>query len=147
MNLFVFWATSILWDLITNLITMILIIVLLIIGKHEHWKSFDELATVFLILLVYNIAMMPIICLWSLVFRKPSLGTCQILILTLKYLVFSIGIFLFLYLFLLLGLNVVTFANILICKYKSTAFRHIKPTNNFIDYSVFYILRFRLSDG
>lgn len=73
-NLPIFWATSILWDVLTNCITISIIIIMLILGQHEHWKSFSELGIVFLILLFYNIAMMPVICVLSLIFTKPTMG-------------------------------------------------------------------------
>lgn len=73
-NLPIFWAASIVWDLLTNCITSAIIIFLLILGQHDQWKSISELSIVFLILLMYNFAMMPVICLLSLLFSKPSLG-------------------------------------------------------------------------
>lgn len=70
----IFWGASILWDLFTNLITICIIIIMLILGQHDQWKSFGELSIVFLILLLYNFAMMPVICILSLIFSKPSTG-------------------------------------------------------------------------
>ncbi|XP_031625623.1 ATP-binding cassette sub-family A member 3-like [Contarinia nasturtii] len=70
----IFWGASILWDLLTNTITICIIIIMLILGQHEHWKSPSELAIVFLILFVYKFAMIPIICLASLIFTKPTTG-------------------------------------------------------------------------
>lgn len=73
-NLPIFWAASIIWDLLTNCITIFIIVFLLLLGQHDQWKSISELSLVFLILLLYNFAMMPVICLLSLLFSKPSLG-------------------------------------------------------------------------
>lgn len=70
----VFWGASILWDLFTISITISIIIVMLAIGQHEHWRTPGELSIVFLILFMYNFAMNPIICLLSLVFSKPTTG-------------------------------------------------------------------------
>lgn len=70
----IFWGASIMWDLLTNCITIFIIIIMLILGQHDYWKSPMELAIVFLILFLYNFAMMPVICILSLIFTKPSIG-------------------------------------------------------------------------
>lgn len=70
----IFWAASIIWDLLTNCVTIIIILFILVLGQHDQWKSISELSLVFLILLMYNFAMMPVICLLSLLFTKPSFG-------------------------------------------------------------------------
>lgn len=68
----ILWAVSILWDLLTNCITIILIIILVALSDHDDWKQ--ELGTIFLLMFFYNFAMVPWICLLSLIFSKPSLG-------------------------------------------------------------------------
>lgn len=70
----VFWTVSILWDWITSAIIVALIILTLAFGQQKQIHSFDELAAVALILLIYNFAMIPVVCIWSLIFTKPSLG-------------------------------------------------------------------------
>lgn len=45
-----------------------------IAGQHDQWNSPKELSIVFLILFLYNLSMMPIICILSLIFSKPSTG-------------------------------------------------------------------------
>lgn len=73
-NVFVFWAASIAWDLLTNTITVLIIIFMLILGQRDQWNSPKDLAIVFLILELYNFAMMPLICIFSLIFTKPTTG-------------------------------------------------------------------------
>lgn len=74
-NVPIFWAASILWDLFTNSITILVIIIMLAIGQHDGWKSPGDLSVVFLLLFLYNFAMMPVICIFSLMFSKPTTGT------------------------------------------------------------------------
>lgn len=71
-NVLILWAMSILWDLLTNCITIILIIILVASKNDDDWKH--QLGTIFLLMFVYNLAMIPLICLLSLIFSKPSLG-------------------------------------------------------------------------
>lgn len=73
-NLPIFWGTSILWDILTNCITILIIIFMLAIGLQDQWKSADELFSVFVILVFYNFAILPIICILSLFFTKPIFG-------------------------------------------------------------------------
>lgn len=70
----IFWGASIIWDLFTNSITIFIVIIMLAFGQNEHWCKPGELAIVFLILFLYNFAMMPVICLLSLIFSKPTTG-------------------------------------------------------------------------
>lgn len=86
-NLSVFWISSILWDILTSMITIALIIIMLALSQRNYWSNASTLAIVFLILVLFNYAMIPIICLASLIFSKPTTGV-----------------------------NVLTFASIIICK-------------------------------
>lgn len=70
-NLPIFWGASILWDILTNCITILIIIFMLAIGVQDQWKSAEELFSVLVILVLYNFAMMPIIGILSLFFTKP----------------------------------------------------------------------------
>lgn len=93
-NLFIFWGVSIIWDLLTSSITTAMIIVLLILGQNENWRTFDELATVWSVLTAFYFCMIPIFCISSMVFTKPATGV-----------------------------NVVSVMNIAICKYDHFTFR------------------------
>lgn len=95
--MFVFWGASILWDLLMSIITICVILIMLIIGQHPYWRSPSELAIVFLILFMYKFAMIPIICLLSLVFSKPTTG-----------------------------MNVISFANIILSKFKELSIDLLK---------------------
>lgn len=79
-NLFIFWGASILWDILANIITIIIIIVMLALSQRSEWKTFSDLSVLFVILLFYNIAMIPLICLVSLIFSKPTLGKTLLII-------------------------------------------------------------------
>lgn len=71
-NLYIFWFTSILWDLLSSLITVVGIIILMALSQHEYWSDFDTLTIVFSVLVAFFCAMIPVVCLASLIFSKPT---------------------------------------------------------------------------
>lgn len=79
-NMYIFWGVSILWDILSNVVTIIIIIFMLALSQQSEWKSFSDLAIVFLILFLYNFAMIPIMCVFSLFFTKPSLGKTFVIV-------------------------------------------------------------------
>lgn len=70
----IFWGVSILWDMMTTSIIILIIIPMLLFSPHHHFKTAIELFGVCLIFFMYMFAMTPIVCIWSLVFTKPSFG-------------------------------------------------------------------------
>lgn len=70
----IFWGVSILWDMITTTIVIFIIMTMLLLGQQSYFKTPVELLSIFLIFFMYNFAMTPIICVWSLIFTKPSFG-------------------------------------------------------------------------
>lgn len=77
-NVPVFWAASILWDVITICVTIAIIVGILAAGKNEQWKDPTVLGYLALILIMCSIAMIPLVCILSLIFTKPSLGTSAV---------------------------------------------------------------------
>lgn len=69
-NLYIFWGTSIVWDLLMNTFTIIIIIVMVAISSLKD----INLAILFLILFLYSVAMIPLLCVFSLIFPTPSFG-------------------------------------------------------------------------
>lgn len=84
-NVPIFWIVSIVWDILTSLITSFIIVLMLALGNHQNWNSFSDLALAFSIFLAYNFAMMPIICVFSLFFTKPSTGMIVIFTLNVAF--------------------------------------------------------------
>lgn len=70
----IFWGVSIIWDMITTTIVVFVIIAMLLLGHQSVFKTPVELLSIFLIFFMYNFAMTPVICVWSLIFTKPSFG-------------------------------------------------------------------------
>lgn len=69
-----FWAASILWDVLTNMVTVVLIVIMLAVGQREFYSNASTLGVIALLLIMFNVAMMPVICLASLIFKKPTTG-------------------------------------------------------------------------
>lgn len=74
-NVPIFWGASILWDLITICITIGIIVGTLLLSKNAQWKNPTVLGYLPLVLFMCSIAMIPLVCILSLMLSKPSLGT------------------------------------------------------------------------
>lgn len=70
----IFWGVSILWDMLTTTIIVLIIFSMLLLSPHHHFQTPTEWFAVFLIFFMYTFAMTPIVCIWSLIFTKPSFG-------------------------------------------------------------------------
>lgn len=73
-NLSIFWITSILWDVFTNMATVVLIVLMLASSRQTFWSDAKTLGVISLLFTMFNVAMMPVICLTSLIFTKPTTG-------------------------------------------------------------------------
>lgn len=73
-NLTIFWISSILWDVFTNMSTVLLIVIMLLTSQHHFWSEANIVGIIALLLIGFNFAMMPIVCLASLIFTKPTTG-------------------------------------------------------------------------
>lgn len=87
-NLPIFWTISILWDLFTNCITIAIIITMVVLNTSDgsqasEWKN--ACGIIFLVIFMYNFAMMPMICLFSLAFHNPALGMCVVSIINIVF--------------------------------------------------------------
>lgn len=70
-NLLIFWIASILWDFLLNIVTIIIIVLLVAFSSIENYNPVH----VFLILFLYNFAMIPVICILSLLFASQQKKT------------------------------------------------------------------------
>ncbi|XP_055683327.1 phospholipid-transporting ATPase ABCA3 isoform X3 [Lutzomyia longipalpis] len=73
-NVYTFWFTALIWDYFTYLITACLMIATLAAFQEEGWAEGPELGRVFVLLVFFGFAVMPIIYLFSMLFHVPSSG-------------------------------------------------------------------------
>ncbi|KAL9704634.1 hypothetical protein quinque_008152 [Culex quinquefasciatus] len=96
-NVFAFWAVSFLWDYMTYIVTILFYIATLAAFQEDGWSSGEELGRVFLILLVFGFAFLPLTYLLSFRFDVPASGFVKLMLLN----IFT-GIIFFMAVFLLL---------------------------------------------
>lgn len=73
-NVFIFWASSFLWDLFTFIVTILLIVVTVGLFQMQYWSSPGELGLAFIVLFAFGFAMLPMNYVFSLLFKSPSTG-------------------------------------------------------------------------
>ncbi|XP_052859969.1 phospholipid-transporting ATPase ABCA3-like [Anopheles cruzii] len=79
-NVFTFWIVSFLWDFVTYIVTALIYIATLAAFQEEGWATFEELGRVFLVLLVFGIAFLPVTYLFSFWFEVPATGFVKMMI-------------------------------------------------------------------
>lgn len=73
-NVFTFWITSFLWDYLTFMFTVALLICTLVSFQEEGWSTAAELGRTSIILLLFGFAMLPMMYIGSMFFTVPSTG-------------------------------------------------------------------------
>ncbi|XP_055711669.1 phospholipid-transporting ATPase ABCA3 isoform X3 [Phlebotomus papatasi] len=73
-NVYIFWFTSLIWDYFIFLITACLMIATLAAFQEEGWATGPELGRVYLLLAFFGFAVLPIIYLFSFIFKIASSG-------------------------------------------------------------------------
>lgn len=73
-NLSLFWIASIVWDVFTSMATVVLIVIMLAVSRQSFYSDANTLGVIALLFIMFNVAMMPFICLASLIFTKPTTG-------------------------------------------------------------------------
>ncbi|EFA12132.2 ATP-binding cassette sub-family A member 3-like Protein [Tribolium castaneum] len=73
-NVYIFWLTCFICDLLTFVITIIAVIATLAYFQEDGFRSTEDLARMFLILFFFGFAMLPMMYLASLLFNVPSTG-------------------------------------------------------------------------
>uniref|UniRef100_A0A6E8W4G1 ABC transporter domain-containing protein n=1 Tax=Anopheles coluzzii TaxID=1518534 RepID=A0A6E8W4G1_ANOCL len=79
-NVFTFWIVSFVWDFLTYVITALIYIATLAAFQEDGWSSFEELGRVFLVLIVFGIAFLPVTYLFSFWFEVPATGFVKMMI-------------------------------------------------------------------
>uniref|UniRef100_A0A8W7P6N4 ABC transporter domain-containing protein n=1 Tax=Anopheles coluzzii TaxID=1518534 RepID=A0A8W7P6N4_ANOCL len=79
-NVFTFWIVSFVWDFVTYVITALIYIATLAAFQEDGWSSFEELGRVFLVLIVFGIAFLPVTYLFSFWFEVPATGFVKMMI-------------------------------------------------------------------
>lgn len=88
-----YWITAFIWDYITYLITIIVLIFIFAAFQENGWSTPEELSRILLILIAFGFAVLPITYIFSMFFTVPASGFTGM---TMFY-VFT-GIFFFLFL-------------------------------------------------
>lgn len=78
-DIFVYWLASFLWDLVLFIIFTVIFLVGVVINQKELPTSFALQAQLFLILLVFAFAALPMIYMAAFIFRVPSTGVTSLL--------------------------------------------------------------------
>lgn len=74
LNVSTFWITSFIWDYVTFVLTSILLLITLALFREEGWSNIDDLMRVFVVLLLFGFAMLPLTFVASMFFSVPSSG-------------------------------------------------------------------------
>lgn len=73
-NVLTFWLTSYLWDYLTHIFTTVLLLITLAAFQEDGWSSATELSLTGLVVLLFGLAVLPIMYIGSFFFRVPSTG-------------------------------------------------------------------------
>lgn len=80
-EVFTFWVTAFLWDLITYIVIAVAIVITLVIFQEDGFSTATELGRLFSMLLVFGIAMLPLNYLFAFLFEQPSTGFTRMILL------------------------------------------------------------------
>lgn len=67
-----FWLVSFIWDLLTFIVTILVIIISLAPFQIDHWSSPTDLGILFVFLITFAVAVLPMTYAFSLIFKSPS---------------------------------------------------------------------------
>ncbi|XP_053672343.1 phospholipid-transporting ATPase ABCA3-like [Anopheles nili] len=80
-NVTLFWAISFLWDYLIFVLSSLGYIATLAIIQQDGWSTFDQLGRVFLVLLFYVFASLPVTYLFAYLFHVPATGFVKMMLL------------------------------------------------------------------
>lgn len=80
-NVFIFWGTSFICDLITYLITMCAILITFAALQEDGFKTADEIGRMTLVLVYFGFFVLPFVYLTSYLFNIPSSGFSRMMLL------------------------------------------------------------------
>lgn len=73
-NIWTFWATAFLWDMITFVLTIITVMVTVLVFQEEGWRTGDDMWRLFVLLFCFAWCVLPFVYLFSMIFDIPSSG-------------------------------------------------------------------------
>lgn len=73
-NIWTFWITAFLWDLVTFVFTVVVVLVTVLVFQEEGWRTADDMGRLFMLLLCFVWCVLPFVYLFSMVFDVPSSG-------------------------------------------------------------------------
>ncbi|XP_052859763.1 phospholipid-transporting ATPase ABCA3-like [Anopheles cruzii] len=80
-NVALFWTISFLWDYLVFVVASLFYVVTLAIIQQDGWSTFDQLGRVFLVLLFYAFASLPVTYLFAYLFHVPATGFVKMMLL------------------------------------------------------------------
>lgn len=73
-NIWTFWLTAFVWDLITFVVTICFMVATLAVFQEDGWSTGDEIGRVLVLSLCFVWAVLPFVYLFSMLFEVPSSG-------------------------------------------------------------------------
>lgn len=73
-NIWTFWSTAFLWDVITFLLTAVIVMFTVLVFQEEGWKSASDMWRLFVLLSSFVWCVLPFVYLFSMIFDVPSSG-------------------------------------------------------------------------
>lgn len=73
-NIWTFWSTAFLWDLITFVFTVIVVMLTVLVFQEDGWKTADDMGRLFILLFCFVWCVLPFVYLFSMIFDIPSSG-------------------------------------------------------------------------
>lgn len=73
-NIWTFWSTAFVWDVITFLFTVVVLMVAVLVFQEDGWKTHEDMGRLFVLLLCFVWCVLPFVYLFSMIFDIPSSG-------------------------------------------------------------------------
>lgn len=81
MNVFIFWGTAFLCDMLTYLVTVVAVLIAVVALQEDGFKTADDLGRLTFILFFYGCSVLPLTYIASFLFPIPSTGFSRIMLL------------------------------------------------------------------
>lgn len=73
-NIWTFWSTAFIWDVITFVFTVVVLMVTILVFQEDGWKTADDMRRLFILLFCFVWCVLPFVYLFSMIFDIPSSG-------------------------------------------------------------------------
>lgn len=73
-NIWTFWSTAFLWDIVTFVITILILLISVLIFQEDGWRTGGDMARLFSLLFCFVWCVLPFVYLFSMIFDIPSSG-------------------------------------------------------------------------